>query len=65
MITIHQAVGDFWCMGGFVLLVISLVVWLPVGDVKDDPNDAMGTAKNGVLEPQACSLTTRNLHDDS
>ena len=50
---INQAVGDFWCTGGFVLLVFSLVVWLPFGDVKADPDDATGTTKNGVLEPQS------------
>ena len=31
-VQVYQLVGDYWCMAGFLLLITSLAVWVPLGD---------------------------------
>lgn len=56
---IYQLVGDFYCMAAFFSLLLSLLVWLPLGDLshesaEDDPNGM----KKGVLAPQSHTAAT-------
>eukprot|EP01043_Picozoa_sp_COSAG02_P028642 COSAG02_NODE_1745_length_11097_cov_12.346518_3_plen_140_part_00 len=55
---VYQLVGDWYCMLAFFSLLLSLVIWLPMGDLshEDEKESADGTKgidHNGVLAPQS------------
>lgn len=56
---IYQLVGDFYCMAAFCSLLLSLLIWLPLGDLshEDAGNDPNGVRK-GVLAPQSHTAAT-------
>lgn len=53
---IYQLVGDWYCMLAFFSLLLSLLIWLPLGDLAHDEKAATdngGIDSNGVLAPQS------------
>ena len=54
---IYQLVGDWYCMLAFFSLLLSLLIWLPMGDLSHSdesaPNGATVIVNSGVLAPQS------------